>query len=561
METRANYAIVGLFTLLVLAAAFGFVYWMTNYGSQGDVAPLNIRIPGSANGLSVGSAVRFNGISIGSVRSLSIDQRDPSFVLARTDVRADAPVTETTQAVLEIQGLTGSAYIELSAGEVPGDNILREALETGVPAELTADLSSVTNLLTTADQILTRANEVVAEIEGFVEDAREPLTNTLRNTETFSQALTENADGIDQFLESVASLSDTFSGLSGRLDTTFAAAETLMTSIDPEKIDSILTNIETVTADLTDASGQVTEIVSTFRQTAERFDTFTETAGTALDRVDTIVTNVDSIVASVDADQLGATFENIAAASQDARAALADTRAITARFDERGEDIERFITDVTETADRLNAISVRVDGVIAKVDTALGDADVENLLADVQSAVTSFTQVANAIDAEQVRSAVDDIAAASESARIAVANTEEITRAFGEREEDIDKFITDVTQMADRLNAASVRVDGVLAKVDGFLGEGDASNLLTEAEAAITAFREVAENINARVGPIAANLERFSNNGLRDVEALINETRRSINSIERSISAIEENPQRLLFGGEEVKQFDGRLRR
>lgn len=212
METRANYAIVGLFTLLVLAAAFGFVYWMTNYGSQGDVAPLNIRIPGSANGLSVGSAVRFNGISIGSVRSLSIDERDPSFVLARTDVRADSPVTDTTQAVLEIQGLTGSAYIELSAGEVPGDNILREALETGVPAELTADLSSVTNLLTTADQILTRANDVVAQIEGFVEDARGPLTNTLRNTETFSQALTENADGIDQFLESVASLSDTSPG-------------------------------------------------------------------------------------------------------------------------------------------------------------------------------------------------------------------------------------------------------------------------------------------------------------------------------------------------------------
>lgn len=561
METRANYAIVGLFTLLVLAAAFGFVYWMTNIGSQGSVAPLNIRIPGSANGLSVGSAVRFNGISIGSVRSLSIDERDPSFVLARTDVRADAPVTDTTQAVLEIQGLTGSAYIELSAGEKPGDNILREALETGEPAELTADLSSVTNLLTTADQILTRANDVVAEIEGFVEDARGPLTNTLRNTETFSQALTENADGIDQFLKSVASLSETFSGLSGRLDTTFAAAENLMTSIDPEKIDSILTNVETVTADLTDASGQVTEIVSTFRQTAERFEAFTATAGTALDRVDTIVANVDSIVATVDADQLGATFENIAAASRDARAALADTRAITARFDERGEDIERFITDVTETADRLNAISVRVDGVIAKVDTALGDAEVEDLLADVQSAVTSFTQVARAIDAEKVSEAVEDIAAASESARMAVANTEEITRAFGEREEDIDEFITDVTQMADRLNAASVRVDGVLAKVDSFLGEGDASNLLAEAEAAITAFREVAENINARVGPIAANLERFSNNGLRDVEALINETRRSINSIERSISAIEENPQRLLFGGEEVKQFDGRVRR
>ncbi|WP_099866680.1 MlaD family protein [Pararhizobium haloflavum] len=561
METRANYAIVGLFTLLVLAAAFGFVYWMTNYGSSGDVAPLNIRIPGSANGLSVGSPVRFNGISIGSVRGLNLDREDPSFVVARTDVRADAPVTGSTKAVLEIQGLTGSAYIELSTGDVPGDNILQEALESGVPAVLTADPSSVTNLLATADQILTRANNVVGEIEGFVQDAREPLTETLRNTSEFSQALSDNADGIDQFLESVASLSDTFTGLSGRLDTTFEAAENLMTSIDPAKIDSILGNVDQVTADLSQASGQITEIVGTFRQTAETFQGFTQTASQSIDRVDSIVSNVDTIVASVDAERLSETLDNIAAASADARAAIASTEAITRRFGERGEDIDGFITDVIETADRLNAVAVRVDGVIAKVDTALGEGEVNDILAQVETAVSSFAEVAQAIDATQIGEAVDDIAAASQSAREAVANTEAITRRFGEREEDIDQFITDVTQMADRLNAASVRVDGVLAKVDGFLGEGDASNLLAEAEAAITSFRQVADNINGRVGPIAANLERFSNSGLRDVEALIAETRRSINRIERSISSIERNPQRLLFGGDEVKQFDGRTRR
>jgi phospholipid/cholesterol/gamma-HCH transport system substrate-binding protein len=561
METRANYAIVGLFTLLVLAASFGFVYWMTNYGRTGDIAPLNIRIPGSANGLSVGSAVRFNGISIGSVRSLAIDSRDSSFVVARTDVRADAPVTNSTRAVLEIQGLTGAAYVELSAGQAPGQNILEPALESGVPAELTADPSSVTNLLSTADQILTRANEMVGELEGFVRDAREPLTNTLRNTETFSQALTDNADGIDQFLQSVSSLSETFSGLSGRLDTTFEAAENLMTSIDPQKIDSILDNVDRVTADLASASGEVNEILVSFRQTADIFQGFTTTAGATMERVDGIVTNVDAIVDSVDSEQLSAMLENISAASTDARRAIANTEEITRRFGERGEDIDQFLTDVGQMASRLNAVSVRVDGVMTKVDSALGEADMANILADVDAAVTNIRDITAAIDAAKVREAMDDIALASSSARQAVANTEQITRQFGEREEDFDKFITDVTQMAERLNAASVRVDGVLAKVDGFLGEGDASNLLAEAEQAIVAFRQVATNINGRVGPIAANLERFSNSGLRDVESLIAETRRSIARIERSISSIERNPQRLLFGGDEVKQFDGRTRR
>jgi uncharacterized membrane protein AbrB (regulator of aidB expression) len=38
METRANYAIVGFFTLLVMLSAFGFVYWMARYGGTGETS-------------------------------------------------------------------------------------------------------------------------------------------------------------------------------------------------------------------------------------------------------------------------------------------------------------------------------------------------------------------------------------------------------------------------------------------------------------------------------------------------------------------------------------------
>ncbi len=126
METKANYTIVGIFTLLVIAAAFGFVYWMAQYGRGGPMAELIVRIPGSANGLSVGSPVRFNGIQVGTVKNLSIDADDPRFSLAFTEVSADAPVYSSTKAVLEIQGLTGAAYIELSGGRNGDENILKQ---------------------------------------------------------------------------------------------------------------------------------------------------------------------------------------------------------------------------------------------------------------------------------------------------------------------------------------------------------------------------------------------------------------------------------------------------
>ena len=65
METKATYALVGFFTVAVIAAAFAFVFWMSEYGRSGPQVDLVVRIPGSANGLSVGSPVRFNGIQIG----------------------------------------------------------------------------------------------------------------------------------------------------------------------------------------------------------------------------------------------------------------------------------------------------------------------------------------------------------------------------------------------------------------------------------------------------------------------------------------------------------------
>jgi phospholipid/cholesterol/gamma-HCH transport system substrate-binding protein len=456
METRANYAIVGFFTLVVMLSAFGFVYWMAKFGNTGETAPLIVRIPGSANGLSNGSPVRFNGIPYGVIRNISIDPDSPDFVIAETTIRADAPVYTDTRAALEIQGLTGSAYIELQGGSPGNPNILTRARELGQVAVIDADPSGVTNLLATADDILNRANRVIGEVEGFVKDARSPLTETLKNTEVFTAALRDNADGIDDFLQSVADLSQTVKSVSGRIDSTLASAENLITSIDPQKIDRILANVDKVTSDVASASGDITKTLESFSQAAGSLERLAADAGESLDKV-------DRIIASVDPAKVGESMDNIALASADARKALADARG------------------VVET--------------------------------------------------------------------------------FSARKEDYDLIITDVKQLTGRLNAASTRVDGVLAKLDNFLGEGDASSLIADAEATLKSFRDVADSLNARVGPIADNLQRFSGSGLRNVEALVNDARRSIQRIERSISTIEQDPQRLIFGGDTVKQYDGRNRR
>ena len=64
MESRANYALVGLFTLAVLAALFGFVYWF-NSGNAGGRQDVRVIFSGTVTGLGRGSSVLFNGLRVG----------------------------------------------------------------------------------------------------------------------------------------------------------------------------------------------------------------------------------------------------------------------------------------------------------------------------------------------------------------------------------------------------------------------------------------------------------------------------------------------------------------
>ncbi len=147
METRANYVIVGIFTIAAVLAAFAFVYWTAAVGDRGETALLRFRIPGSASGLSRGSAVLFNGVRVGDVQRVYIDVTNPSAAIADAQVdRADAGDPSTT-AVVGLAGLTGTANIEMNGGSLNEPNLFSEAAAEGRVAEIVANPSAVTNLL------------------------------------------------------------------------------------------------------------------------------------------------------------------------------------------------------------------------------------------------------------------------------------------------------------------------------------------------------------------------------------------------------------------------------
>lgn len=399
METRANYVIVGIFTIAAVLAAFAFVYWTAAIGDRGETALLRFRIPGSASGLTRGSAVLFNGVRVGDIQRVYIDVTNPSAAIADAQVDRITPVTRSTTAVVGLAGLTGTANIEMNGGSLNEQNLFAEAAAEGRVAEIVANPSAVTNLLQTAQQIFERADNVLTQLEGFTKDARPPLLKTVENAQKFTDALAENADGIDKFLTSVSSLSEELAGLSGKLDGTIKKVDDILNSVDRNKITSIVDNAQTFSQNLTKSSEQF-----------------------------------DSVVGGAD----GALKE----AQQTLR----------------------------------------------KLQDLLGSENAEGVIAQANETLKAYRRV------------------------------------------------------ADNIN--------------------NRMTLLDDASKTLAAYRQVAETVQGRIGGIMDGISRFSGQGLRGVEALVQDGRRSIDRIEGAITDLSRNPQRIITGGDgTVRQYDGRARR
>src|SRR6476469_377672 len=187
METRANYILIGSFTLAVIAAAIGFVLWFQSLHTTKQRSPLRVVFEGPA-GLRNGGSVNFNGIRVGEVVSVKLD--NPRRVVALAMIENNAPIRKDTLVGLEFQGLTGVAAIALKGGEEAAPPVPLD--EDGVPV-LTADPNALQDVTEAIRSTLQNVNRIVA-------DNQESVKNSLHNLETFTSALARNSEKIDNVM-------------------------------------------------------------------------------------------------------------------------------------------------------------------------------------------------------------------------------------------------------------------------------------------------------------------------------------------------------------------------
>jgi phospholipid/cholesterol/gamma-HCH transport system substrate-binding protein len=421
METRANFILIGAFTLSAVVGAFLFVMWIIGYGTSGVHRHYQIVFNGSVSGLSNGALVLFNGLKVGEVTNLSFVENNPNQVVADIDVtNASAPINSNTKAQLETQGLTGSATVALMGGEEGGGEL---AGKNGRPPQIPAlPTATLADLQTKAGYVLDLANKLLV-------DNAEPIHKTIENAQTFSMALANNTQGVDAALKGMADLGKQIEPLATRLQTLSEDADKLVKSISAEKVGRIVDNAQTFTDALANSSKDYTALM---------------------------------------------------------------------------RDGSTFVSKLNETSKQLD------------------------------SAITDLDNIVKAIDPQKVAGIVDSISGVADTVR--------------ENRGNIDETLRNASEISAKLNQSASKLDGLIASAQSFLGSPDTKGALAQLGDAAQSVKKLADDVDARVKEISVGLNRFSNSGLRQYEALAVQGQRVLEDIDQAVRSFKQNPGQIIWG-------------
>jgi phospholipid/cholesterol/gamma-HCH transport system substrate-binding protein len=401
METRANYATIGIFTLIVIALAFGFIYWLKRYDETGTRVDLPLEFVGTVNGLAKGGAVYFNGIKVGEVTYLSFDPGDPKRVHVVVSIAGATPVKADSRVEVNYNFLTGVAYVELFGGSADLPPILAQV---PVPA-LSGSSATLNDMIAGASRVMQSAQKSVEEVNQLLVELRPSVANSIKNVETFTEALSSNAPGVQKFLDSVSSMSETVAALSTKLEAVVDKADATIAAIDPDKVRETIDSANSVIKRIDAASADIGPMVADARRTAAELSRFSTTLNTSL-------TDLNKVVAAVDPEKVRTSIDGISNfagklgnASKDFDQIVADAKAtadrvnrFTERLEGRTDDIDTIIAEAKQLTQRVNAASTRLDSLLGKAEDFLGTEGGENFFTEATAAARSFRQVAETFD-------------------------------------------------------------------------------------------------------------------------------------------------------------------
>lgn len=203
METQARYALVGAFVVTLLTAGLLFLFWLSDFQWDAHRSEYLIHFKGSVTGLKTGSPVRYRGVPVGTVQSIGINPKNVEEVRVMVDIDQSVPIKTDAVASLEMQGITGLSFVQLTGGT--------ENASTLEPAkgEKYAIIASRPSKL---DEVIDAAPQIVAKIIKVLDDAsdlfdgqnKKAISEILGNVQAITGTLAKDTSKLEVILDQLA---------------------------------------------------------------------------------------------------------------------------------------------------------------------------------------------------------------------------------------------------------------------------------------------------------------------------------------------------------------------
>ncbi|KTC88592.1 MlaD family protein [Fluoribacter dumoffii] len=200
MESKTNYTIVGVVVLILLVGLVTTMLWLSVGFNQKKYTTYTVYMHEAAAGLTQDAPVKYNGVQVGYVKEIRLNQNDPRQVEILLDIEEGTPVTTSTYATLNSQGITGVTYIGLSAST---SNLTPLEKMPDEPYPVIPSKPSVFNQL---DSILKRVSEDVGIVTTeaqriFNEENAKHIKHILANFDNFSKNLAKTSKDFPHMLD------------------------------------------------------------------------------------------------------------------------------------------------------------------------------------------------------------------------------------------------------------------------------------------------------------------------------------------------------------------------
>ncbi len=564
METRANFILIGLFTLLSILGTLAFFVWLASVQINKQYQTYGILLE-DVSGLDPSGDVLFNGISVGRVIGLRIAEQDPSKVFTTIEIEADTPVRSDTIAQLQAQGVTGVAFISLSGGTLSAPPLVAD--ENGwliIPSRR----STVQSLVEDAPNLLEEATELLEQFQVLTGPENQAyVSNILRNLDRSSGRLDQALNDFSEISGTVRDATAQISGFTDRLDAIGA---------------SVTTTLEQADSTLTAARGAFEEAQTALTRSVDAIDS----AEGVFDQGQLIL-----------AEQVPDILAQISQAAAQTNAAIADLQARSGAtlegFTETSDLLNSRLRELEVTLQEANTAFLAVTGASDSFDTlVVGDgaqlvAEARVVLADARAAIATIetvmrddvpvimTDIRDGIST--ARQAVDDVAAnltgvsdnlapMTDEMREAIASANTL---FAKAQGSLTTLDTTLEVAEGALGAAQTTFDaatGVLETdfepmmTDLRTASDQISRAITEVTADIPAVTEDLRALIARSDAVVQDVQRtvaqsrpgfsdFANRGLPEMTRLAAEARTLVRTLGDLVRRIERDPARFILDG------------